>query len=79
MITKETYKEVFMIVTKTYTDKDIHDLAEFLVKYQLESDGSTKLLRTAINEAKERIEYEDFVVRAQNSVDGKEHIFTFSD
>ena len=65
-----------MILTKTYTKEDIQALAEFLVKYQLEADGSTKLLATAINEAKERIEYEDFIIRAQNSVDGKEHIFT---
>lgn len=66
-----------MILTKTYTDEDIKDLAKFLVKYQLEADGSTKVLATAISEAKERLEYEDFVIRPQNSVDGKEHIFTF--
>lgn len=52
-------------------------LAEFLVKYQKEDDGSIKALLTAINEAKERIIYEDYIVRSQNSVDGKEHIFTF--
>lgn len=67
-----------MVLTKTYTDDDIKALAEFLVKYQLEADGSTKMMATAINEAKERIEYEDFVIRAQNSVDGKEHVFTFN-
>ena len=67
-----------MIITKTYTEQDIKDLAEFLAKWQLEADGSEKAMPTAMNEAKERIEYEDFIVRAQNSVDGKEHIFTFN-
>ncbi len=57
-------------------EKDIYALAEFLVKYQLEADGSTKLFATAINEAKERAEYGDYKIRAQNSVDGKEHIFS---
>lgn len=64
---------------KQYTNEDVKALAEFLVQYQLEQDGSAKLLATAMNEAKERIIYHDFVVRAQNSVDGKEHIFTFND
>lgn len=59
-----------------YTDQDIKDLAEFLAKWQLEADGSIKEIRTAMNEAKERIQYEDFTVRPQNSVDGKEHIWT---
>lgn len=59
-----------------YTEQDVKDLAEFLAKYQLEPDGSTKEIRTAMNEARERIEYEDFIVRPQNSVDGKEHIWT---
>ena len=59
-----------------YTEQDVKDLAEFLAKYQLEADGSTKEIRTAMNEAKERIQYEDFTVRSQNSVDGKEHIWT---
>ena len=59
------------------TEKQIQALAEFLVKFQLESDGSTKAMPTAINEAKERLEYDDFKIRPQNSVDGKEHIFTF--
>ena len=67
-----------MTQTKTYTDEEIKALAEFLVKYQLEADGSIKLMATAINEAKERIVYEDFVIRPQNSVDGKEHIFSFN-
>lgn len=65
-------------ITKTYTEADILRFAEFLVKYQLEYDGSPKLLATAINEAKERIPCEDFTVRAANSVDGKEHVFTFN-
>ena len=59
-----------------YTEQDVKDLAEFLAKYQLEADGSTKEIRTAMNEAKERMIYEDFIVRPQNSVDGKEHIWT---
>ena len=59
-----------------YTDEDIKSLAEFLTKYQLEDDGSLKEIRTAMNEAKERMQYEDFTVRPQNSVDGKEHIWT---
>ena len=63
---------------RIYTEEDVKSLAEFLAKYQLESDGSTKAMPTAMNEARERIQYEDFIVRAQNSVDGKEHIFTFS-
>lgn len=61
-----------------YTEQDVKDLAEFLAKYQLEPDGSEKAMPTAMNEARERIEYEDFIVRPQNSVDGKEHIFTFN-
>lgn len=65
-------------ITRKYSESDIIKLAEFLVQYQVEYDGSAKLLPTAINEAKERITCEDFTVRAQNSVDGKEHIFTFS-
>ena len=60
-------------ISKTYTQQDILKFAQFLVDYQLEADGSTKLLPTAINEAKERLEYEDFKIRPQNSVDGKEH------
>ena len=59
------------------TEKQIQALADFLVKYQLEDDGSIKAMPTAINEAKERLEYEDFIVRAANSVDGKEHTFQF--
>lgn len=65
-------------ISKTYTQQDILKFAQFLVDYQLEADGSTKLLATAINEAKERLEYEDFKIRPQNSVDGKEHTFTFT-
>ena len=65
-------------MTKTYNESQVLALAEFLVKYQKESDGSTKAMPTAINEAKERIDYEDYKVRPQNSVDGKEHIFTFN-
>ena len=61
------------------TEKQIQALVDFLVKYQLEDDGSIKAMPTAINEAKERLEYDDFIVRAANSVDGKEHIFTFTD
>ena len=61
-----------------YTEQDVKDLAEFLVKWQLEYDGAPKLMMTAINEARERIKCEDFRVRPQNSVDGKEHIFTFN-
>lgn len=56
-------------------DQVIQALAEFLVKYQPEYDGATKLMPTAILEAKERFGCGDFTVRAQNSVDGKEHIF----
>lgn len=67
-----------MTMTKTYTKEQIQALAEFLVKYQLESDGSIKALPTAMLEAEERLQYEDFIVRPQNSVDGKEHIFTFN-
>lgn len=59
------------------TNEQIQQLAEFLVKWQKEDDGSIKAMPTAINEAKERFEYEDFIVRAANSVDGKEHIFKF--
>lgn len=79
MITKDLTKEVFMITTKTKTEENpqVLALAEFLVKYQVEDDGCTKVLATAIKEAKERIEYHDFKIRSQNSVDGKEHIFTF--
>ena len=58
-----------------YTEEDIKALAEFLTKYQLEADGSIKAMPTAMNEARERIQYEDFIVRPQNSVDGKEHIW----
>lgn len=65
-------------ITRTYSESDIIKLAEFLVQYQVEYDGSPKLLATAINEAKERISCEDFTVRAANSVDGKEHIFVFN-
>ena len=65
-------------ITKTYTEADIAKLAQFLVDYQLEDNGSPKLMATAMNEAKERLQYDDFTVRAQNSVDGKEHVFTFS-
>lgn len=65
-------------ITRTYTENEILQFAEFLVKYQLESDGATKLLPTAILEAKERILYDDFTVRAENSVDGKIHIFSFT-
>lgn len=57
------------------TPEQIQKFAEFLVKYQPEYDGAVKLMSTAINEAKERWECEDFKVRSQNSVDGKEHIF----
>ena len=65
-------------VTTQYSDQDVQQLAEFLVQYQLEADGSIKALPTAIIEAKERLQYDDFKVRAENSVDGKEHIFTFT-
>lgn len=65
-------------VTRQYTEKEILQLAEFLVKYQVEHDGAAKLLPTAVLEAKERLLYEDFVVRPENSVDGKEHIFSFT-
>lgn len=61
-----------------YTEEDIKALAEFLVKYQIEENGAPKLMATAMNEARERIQYDDFTIRAQNSVDGKEHIFTFN-
>lgn len=67
-----------MIITREYTTKDITDFAEFIAKYQLENDGSQKALSTAINEAKERLMYDDFTIRPQNSVDGKEHVFTFN-
>ena len=66
-----------MIISRTYSEQDILEFATFLAKYQLEADGSIKMLRTAINEAKERLQYDDFTVRAANSVDGKEHVFTF--
>ena len=64
-------------MTQIDNESKVMALAEFLVKYQKEDDGSIKALPTAINEAKERIIYEDYIVRPQNSVDGKEHIFTF--
>ena len=63
-------------MTKTYNESKVMALAEFLVKYQKENDGSAKAMPTAINEAKERIVYEDYRVRPQNSVDGKEHVWT---
>lgn len=59
-----------------YTEQDVKELAEFLAKYQLEDDGSIKEIRTAMNEAKERIQYEDFIIRPQNSVDRKEYVWT---
>lgn len=56
-------------------EQTIKALAEFLVEHQVEQGGGTKLMATALNEAKERFECGDFKVRAQNSHDGKEHIF----
>ena len=74
------YKEEQMEAKSTlYSEKDIQRFAEFLVKFQVEADGSTKAMPTAINEAKERLEYGDFKVRPANSVDGKEHIFSLTD
>ena len=64
-------------VVQTYTEADVLQFAEFIAKYQLEADGSVKALPTAIIEAKERLEYNDFRIRPENSVDGKEHIFSF--
>ena len=65
-------------ITRQYSEKEILQFAEFLVKYQVEADGATKLLPTAVLEAKERILYDDFVVRPENSVDGEKHIFSFT-
>lgn len=64
-------------VVQVYTEKQILQFAEFIAKYQLEADGSTKMLQTAILDAKERLEFNDFRIRPENSVDGKEHIFEF--
>lgn len=64
-------------VITVYSEKDIEKFAKFITKWQLESDGSIKALATAILEAKERLEYNDFRIRPENSVDGKEHIFEF--
>lgn len=64
-------------VVQVYTEKQILQFAEFIAKYQLEADGSTKMLQTAILDAKERLEFNDFRIRPENSVDGKEHVFEF--
>lgn len=63
---------------KEYTNEQILQFAEFIAKFQLEADGSQKALATAMLDAKERLEYDDFRIRPENSADGKEHIFTFS-
>lgn len=78
MYKKEVQMDKNITIARTYTEKELLQFAEFLVKYQLEADGSIKALPTAINEVRERIQYDDFTVRAENSVDGKIHVFSFT-